>query len=64
MGNFFKKATDKMEQKGTKGLFRRQAERNGMSTEQWAEKEENSPDPKQRQRANFAEVGMKISRKK
>jgi len=58
MAKFLQKATARLEAKGTKGLFRRQAERHGMSTEQWAEKEKNSPDPKQRKRATFAENAM------
>ena len=62
MGNFFQKANERMEKKGTKGLFKRQAERHGMTTEQWASHVENSPDPKQRERANFAEVGMRMSK--
>lgn len=62
MAKFLQKATARMEAKGTKGLFRRQAERHGMSTEQWAEKEKNSPDPKQRKRATFAENAMHASK--
>lgn len=62
--HFFQKATARMEKKGTKGLFRRQAERRGMSTEQWAEKEEHSSDPKQRERANFAMRGINASHKR
>jgi len=52
-------ATAKMEKKGTKGLFRRAAERAGMSTEAFAEKEKNSEDPKMRKRANFALNAMR-----
>lgn len=63
-GRFLQKATERMEKKGTKGLFRRQAERHGMTTEQWAHHEENSPNPKQRKRASFAEVGEKLSHKR
>lgn len=61
MAKFLQKATARMEAKGTKGLFRRQAERHGMSTEQWAEKEKNSSDPKERKRANFALVAMRAN---
>lgn len=55
---FLQKASARMERKGTKGLFRRQAERHGMSTEQWAEKEKSSSNPKQRKRATFAMNAM------
>jgi len=47
-----------MEKKGTKGLFRRAAERAGMSTAEFAAKEKNSPDPKMRKRATFAQNAM------
>jgi hypothetical protein len=57
-------ASARMERKGTKGLFKRQAERHGMTTSQWAHKQQNSPDPKQRQRANFALVGMRLAGKR
>lgn len=62
MGKFLQKADERMKAKGTKGLFRRQAERHGMSTEQWAEKEKNSDSPIQRKRATFAENAMRASR--
>ena len=64
MAKFLQKAAARMENKGTKGLFKRQAERRGMSTTAWARHEENSSDPEQRERANFAEVGMKLARRK
>jgi hypothetical protein len=54
MSHWIQAATEKMEKKGTKGLFARQAERHGMSTSEWTAKEKNSPDPAQRKRANFA----------
>jgi hypothetical protein len=60
--HFMQHATARMKAKGTKGLFKRQAERHGMTTAEWAHHEENSPNPKQRQRANFAEVGMRLSK--
>lgn len=59
MANFLQKANASFERKGTKGLFRRQAERHGMSTAEWAAKEKNSPDPKQRKRATFAQNAMR-----
>ena len=62
MGKFLQRATEEMEKKGTKGLFKRQAERHGMSTEAWAAKEKNSTDPKQRKRATFAQNAMNASR--
>jgi hypothetical protein len=62
MAKWLQKATDKMEAKGTKGLFKRAAERAGMSTEEFAAKEKNSPDPKMRKRATFAENASKASK--
>ncbi len=62
MAKFLQKATERMEQKGTKGLFRRQAERHGMSTAEWAAEEKNSPDPRQRKRATFAQNAMGASK--
>jgi hypothetical protein len=62
MSRFLQKATERMEKKGTKGLFRRQAERHGMSTAEWAAQEKNSPDPQQRKRATFAQNAMKAGR--
>lgn len=61
-GRFLQKATERMESKGTKGLFKRQAERHGMSTAEWAAKEKNSPDPKQRKRATFAQNAMRAAK--
>lgn len=61
-GKFLQKASRSMERRGTKGLFRRQAERAGMSTEAWAQKQKDSPDPKQRKRANFAINAMRAGR--
>lgn len=61
MSRFLQKATERMEKKGTKGLFRRAAERAGMSTEAFAEKEKSSTDPKMRKRANFALNAMKAN---
>jgi hypothetical protein len=58
MGKFLQRASEEMEAKGTKGLFRKQAERHGMSTAEWAAKEKNSEDPKQRKRATFAQNAM------
>lgn len=60
--NFLQKASSRMEKKGTKGLFKSQAERHGMSTAEWAAKEKNSADPKQRKRATFAQNAMRASR--
>lgn len=62
MAKWLQRASDKMEKKGTKGLFRRQAERHGMSTAEWAAKEKNSPDPKERKRATFAQNAMRASK--
>lgn len=62
MAKWLQKASAKMEKKGTKGLFKRAAERAGMSTSEYAAKEKNSPDPKMRKRANFAANAMKASR--
>lgn len=62
MAKWLQHATEKMEKKGTKGLFRRAAERAGMSTAAFAEKEKNSPDPKMRKRANFAANAMHASK--
>ena len=62
MAKWLQKATDKMEQKGTKGLFKRAAERAGMSTAEFAVKEKNSPDPKMRKRATFAQNAMRASK--
>lgn len=62
MAKWLQRATEKMEKKGTKGLFRRQAERHGMSTEQWASHEKDSSNPKQRERATFAQNAMRASK--
>jgi len=62
MGKFLQRASESMERRGTKGLFRAQAERHGMSTAAWAAKEKNSPDPKQRKRAVFAQNAMRASK--
>lgn len=62
MAKWLQKASDKMEQKGTKGLFSRAAARAGMSTEAFAAKEKNSPDPKMRKRATFAQNAMRAQR--
>lgn len=62
MAKWLQKATDKMEQKGTKGLFKRAAERAGMSTAEFAAKEKNSPDKKMRERATFAQNAMRASK--
>lgn len=52
-------ASRSFEAKGTKGLFRRQAERHGMSTKSWAEKQKGSSNPQQRKRAIFALNAMR-----
>lgn len=62
MAKFLQKATDRMEQKGTKGLFRHAAERAGMSTAEFAAKEKTSSDPKMRKRATFAQNAMKAGK--
>ena len=62
MAKWLQAASEKMEKKGTKGLFKRAAERAGMSTEAFAEKEKNSSDPKMRKRASFAANAIKSSR--
>jgi len=59
---WMQQASDSMERRGTKGLFRRQAERRGMSTEAWAEKQKSSDNPQQRKRANFALNAMRAGR--
>jgi hypothetical protein len=51
-----------MEKSGTKGLFKRAAERAGMSTAEFAAKEKNSPDPKMRKRATFAQNSMRAGK--
>ena len=61
MSKFLQKASERMEAKGTKGLFRRAAERAGMSTAAFAAKEKNSPDPKMRKRATFAQNAMRAN---
>jgi hypothetical protein len=61
-GNFLQSASARMERKGTKGLFKRQAERHGMSTQQWAQKQKGSPSPVQRKRATFALNAMRAGR--
>ena len=61
MSKWLQKATSKMEKKGTKGLFHRAAERAGMSTHAFAEKEKHSSNPKMRKRANFALNAMNAS---
>jgi hypothetical protein len=53
-GKFLQRASARMERKGTKGLFKRAAERAGMSTEAYAEKEKHAGSAKMRKRANFA----------
>lgn len=62
MAKWLQRASNQMEKSGTKGLFRRQAERHGMSTSEWAAKEKNSPDPKQRERATFAQNAMRAGK--
>ena len=62
MVKFLQRATEKMEKKGTKGLFRRAAEKAGMSTAAFAEKEKHSDDPKMRKRAVFAQNAMRAAR--
>jgi hypothetical protein len=62
MAKWLQRASDKMESKGTKGLFKRAAERAGMSTAEFAVKEKNSPDPKMRKRATFAQNAMRASK--
>lgn len=58
MSKWLRQATDKMEKSGTKGLFSRAAQRAGMSTQAFAAKEKNSPNPKMRKRATFAQNAM------
>lgn len=62
MAKWLQKASDKMEQKGTKGLFKRAAERAGMSTSEFAAKEKNSSDPKMRKRATFAQNAIRSAK--
>jgi len=62
MSKWLQKATDKMERKGTKGLFSRAAARAGMSTQAFAAKEKNSLDPKMRKRATFAQNAMRAAK--
>lgn len=62
MAKWLQRATEKMESKGTKGLFKRAAERAGMSTAEFASKEKDSPDPKMRKRATFAQNAIKAGK--
>lgn len=62
MAKFLQKASARMEKKGTKGLFRRAAEKAGMSTSAFAEKEKHSENPKMRKRAVFAQNAMRAAR--
>ena len=62
--NWIAKATTRMEQKGTKGLFSKAAEQAGMSTSAYAKKVLADPNasPLQRKRAQFAENAINASR--
>lgn len=42
-GKWMQQASEETERKGHKGIFRRAAERAGMSTRAYAEKEEHAP---------------------
>lgn len=59
---WMQKASESMERRGTKGLFKRQAERHGMSTSEWARKQKSSANPLQRKRATFALNAMRAGR--
>lgn len=61
-GKWLQKASSSMERRGTKGLFSGQAERHGMSTQAWAQKQKSSSNPLQRKRANFALNAMRAGR--
>lgn len=61
-GKWLQKASNSFEKKGTKGVFRRAAERAGMSTSAFAQKEKHSSNPKMRKRAVFAQNAMRAAR--
>lgn len=57
------KASEKMEEKGTKGSFTRSAKRAGKSVGEYAREEAHAPG-KLGKRARFALAARKVSRKK
>lgn len=56
-------ASEKMEKKGTKGLFTKEAKKAGKSVGAFAKEERNSKNPKMRERAVFAANAQKHFKK-
>lgn len=59
---FMQHATERMEKKGTKGLFARKAKRAGMSTAAYARKEQGAPG-KLGKEARFAKMAMHLPKR-
>lgn len=60
---WMQKASEKMEEKGTKGSFTRAAKKAGKSVAEYAKEEEHAPG-KMGMKARFAERAQKVARKK